>query len=118
MIEKLKSKYGGSFEFSPLGYDEVVEVAWGPYKDPVANDILNFIWNAKTYGLTPDKVEEKLRKGMWSRKQLAFGELAVRVFRDYEVELRRLGKIDFEDMINKAIDELMSIRTLVRRGIS
>jgi len=112
VIEKLQSKYGGSFEFSPLGYDEVVEVAWGPCRDPVANDVLNFIRNAKTYGLTPDKVEEKLRKGVWSRKQLAFGELAVRVFRDYEVELRRLGKIDFEDMINKAIDELRSDKGL------
>ncbi|MCL6579677.1 MAG: UvrD-helicase domain-containing protein, partial [Candidatus Bathyarchaeota archaeon] len=47
VIEKLQSKYGESFEFIPLSYGEVVEVAWGPYRDPVANDILNFIRNAK-----------------------------------------------------------------------
>jgi len=112
VIEKLQSKYGESFEFIPLSYGEVVEVAWGPYRDPVANDILNFIRNAKTYGLTPNKIMEKLRNGVWSRKQLAFGELAVAVYRDYEAELSRQGKIDFEDMINKAIDELRSDKSL------
>ena len=112
VIERLQSKYVENFEFSRLSYDEVVEVAWGPYRDPVANDVLNFIRNAKTYGLAPDRVEEKLHNGVWSRKQLAFGELAVRVFRDYEAELRRLGKIDFEDMINKAIDELRRDKSL------
>lgn len=106
VIEKLQLRWPGKFEFSPLSYDEVVEIAWAPYKDPTSDDVVNFIKNAKVYGLSPNRVQERLQNGKWSRKQLAFGRLALEVYRVYERQLRERGKIDFEDMINNAVDEL------------
>jgi len=105
VIEKLQTRNEGRFEFTALTYSELVEVAWGPYKDPV-DDIVNFITNAKTYGISPQKITEKIRNGKWSRKQVAFGNLAVKVYADYRDHLTRANKIDFEDMINEAIAEL------------
>jgi len=67
---------------------------------------VNFVKNAKVYDLSPDGIQERLRKGKWSRKQLTFGRLALEVYRVYEQQLRECGKIDFEDMINSAIREL------------
>ena len=112
VIEKLQLRHGGKFEFTPMTYDEVVEVAWGPCGDPVAEDIFHFIKNAKTYGYTPKGIEERLDSENWSRKQLAFGNLAVKVYYTYEEEKRRQNKIDFEDMINEAIQELRNDKDL------
>jgi len=107
VIKKLQTRYEGKFEFTPMTYDEVVEVAWRPYKDRTTNDIFIFITNAKTYGITPEKALKRLG-GKWSRKQLAFGDLAAKVYCAYEEELRKQKKIDFEDMINEAINKLQN----------
>jgi DNA helicase-4 len=106
VIKKLESRFPGKFEFSPLRHNEIVELAWAPFKDPTPDDILNFIKNAKVYGLSPEKVEERLRNEKWSRKQLAFAQLALPAYRAYSNQLRERGKIDFEDMINEAVDKL------------
>ena len=112
VIEKLKAQNEGTtFELTPLSYDELVEVAWGPYKDPV-DEIVNFITNAKTYGISPERIHEKLRDGKWSKKQVAFGNLAVKIFADYRDYLVETKKIDFEDMINEAVTELEKDRNL------
>ena len=105
VTQKLQTRHNTSFDFTLKAYDEIVEIAWGPYKNP-ANEIVSFVTIAKTYGLTPSRINEKLRTMRWTRKQLAFGHLAVEVYYAYEDELREHGKIDFEDMINKAINEL------------
>ncbi len=75
-------------------------------EDRVAEDIFNFIKNAKTYDLKPERILQKLDSGKWSRKQRTFGKLAVKVYRSYQEKLKELEKIDFEDMINIAVDEL------------
>jgi DNA helicase-4 len=106
VLEKLQSRWAGKFEFSPLSHDEIVEMAWAPYEDPMPHDILNFIKNAKVYGLSPEKVGERLRSEKWSRKQMVFARLALSVFRAYEQQLQERGEIDFEDMINEAVDKL------------
>lgn len=106
VIEKLQTRFAGEFEFSPLSYDEVVEIAWAPYKDPTPDDVVNFIKNAKVYGLSPDRIQDRLQSGKWSRKQSTFGRIALEVYRVYERQLRERGEIDFEDMINSAIHEL------------
>jgi len=111
VVEKLHSRNEGKFEFTPLTYSELVEVAWGPYKDPV-DEIANFVTNAKTYGISPEKITEKLRSGKWSRKQVAFGNLAMKIYTDYRDHLTKAKKIDFEDMINEAIAELDNDRNL------
>jgi DNA helicase-4 len=112
VIEKLKAQNRGTtLEFTPLTYDELVEVAWGPYKDPV-DEIANFITNAKTYGISPERINEKLRDGKWSKKQVAFGNLAVRIFADYRDHMVKTEKIDFEDMINEAVVALENDQNL------
>jgi len=103
--EKLHIKHKSDFEFTLMTYDEIVEIAWQSYRTPV-DDIVNFITTAKTYGLTPLRIAQKLHKDKWTRKQAAFGNLALPVFSDYEEVLRQHEKIDFEDMINNAILEL------------
>lgn len=107
VTEKLANTHSNKIEFTPLSYEELVEVAWGPYKDP-ADDIVNFVTIAKTYGLSSKRIEEKLNKSMWSKKQFAFGKLALKIFEEYENTLVENQKIDFEDMINEAISELES----------
>lgn len=111
VIEKLKERTEGTLEFTLKTYDEIVEIAWGPYKNPI-EDIVNFLTTAKTYGLSPGRILDKLRNTTWTRKQLAFGYLAVQVYFDYERELRKNKKIDFEDMINNAINELDNDKNL------
>ena len=112
VIEKLKTESDGNFEFTLKSYDDIVEIAWQSYRTPV-DDIVNFITSAKTYGLTPTRIAEKLRKNKWTRKQLAFGNLALPVYYAYEEALYEYEKIDFEDMINRALDELNNTPSLL-----
>lgn len=112
VIGMLKAQNAGiEFEFVPLAYDELVELAWGPYKDPV-DEIVNFITNAKTYGISPEKICKKLQDGRWTKKQQAFGNLAANIYADYGDYLIETKKIDFEDMINEAVTELEKDRNL------
>jgi DNA helicase-4 len=101
----LQAKYDQDFKFTLKSYEEVLDLAWQSYRTP-EDDITSFITIAKTYGLTPEGVERKLRKGHWSSKQEAFGYLTIPIFIDYEDVLEESRKIDFEDMINKAIAKL------------
>jgi DNA helicase-4 len=101
----LEERYKSKFEFAPKTYEEILEITWASQRTPV-EDIQNFITTAKTYGLTPDNIAIKLNSGKWTRKQLAFGSLALRVFWAYETQLRETRKIDFEDMINEATEAL------------
>lgn len=103
--EKIQNVVRKQLLFSSLTYGEVLELVWQSQKTPI-EDIENFITIAKTYGLDPNDIAEKLNNGKWSTKQLAFGRLALNVFRAYEAQLDSLGKIDFEDMINEATAEL------------
>jgi len=112
ILGKLQEKNNCNFEFTLKTYEEIVKLVWESCRTPV-EDIVNFITSAKTYGLPPTRVAEKLRDDKWTRKQLAFGNLAVPVYHDYEEALMEHGKIDFEDMINKAIDELNSNPSLL-----
>jgi DNA helicase-4 len=112
VVDKLRAQNKGvTFEFLPLTYDELVELAWGPYKDPV-DEIVNFITNAKTYGISTEKIRNKLQDGRWTKKQQAFGNLAAKIYSDYRDYLIETKKIDFEDMINEAVSVLEKDRNL------
>ncbi len=101
----LQAREGGTFEFTPRTYEEILEVVWGSQKTPI-EDIVNFITTAKTYNLTPDAIGQRLESNNWTDKQIGFGKLALQVFRTYQANLQQSGRIDFEDMINKAIEAL------------
>ncbi len=76
------------------------------------DDLINFITSAKTYGLSPINVKGRLEKRKWSAKQIAFGNLVLPIFTEYEELLHLEDKIDFEDMINKATAELENNQNL------
>lgn len=111
VIEKLRTRNDDRFEFSIKTYEEIIETAWQSYRTP-ADDIVNFVTTAKTYGLQPRRIAEKLRDTRWTRKQIAFGNLVLPVYSAYEEVLHEHEKIDFEDMINKAIDKLNNDQSL------
>ena len=90
------------FLFEPATYEEIVKLVWESQKTPI-DDIENFITTAKTYNFSPEVIRSKLEGAQWSCKQRAFGNLALNVFEAYQTQLHKLGKIDFEDMINEAI---------------
>jgi len=105
IVRALKTRGDGEFEFTLRTYNEIVAVAWQSYRTPI-DDIVSFITTAKTYGLTPQQVEEKLEQEKWTPKQVSFGNLVLPVFSTYGEVLQEHKKIDFEDMINQAIEEL------------
>jgi DNA helicase-4 len=111
IIIKLEEAHHRDFHFDTMTYPELIKVVsesdrdWIS-EDRVSTDIFNFVKNAKTYNLTPERISGKLDSGRYSRKQRAFGKLAVEVYKDYQEKLEELQKIDFEDMINEAIGEL------------
>ncbi len=102
---KLEQSLKKSLPLIPLSYEEILELVWQSQKTPI-EDIQNFITTAKTYGFCPDYIAERLKESKWSSKQRTFGYMALYVFRAYEVQLKKLEKIDFEDMINEGIKAL------------
>jgi DNA helicase IV len=101
------------FLFTPLKYEEILQLVWEAQKTPI-DDIQNFITIAKTYDFNPENIAKKLEDSRWSAKQGAFGRLALNVFQAYQTQLHRLGKIDFEDMINEATIALDNNSNLCR----
>ncbi len=116
LIKEIRRKYPDQdFVFTKMGYSEIVERVWKNCKESMERnpkDIANFITKAKTNGLTPEKIVERLEKEKWTPKQKVFAELALVIYREYEKELKRTDKIDFSDMINHAIDELKTNKSL------
>jgi DNA helicase-4 len=96
LMEKLKTIKDEECLFTPRSYDEIIEDAWGVYKDPIPQNIINFINIAKTYGLKPKDVGDILSSGDWSLKQRAFGKLALSIYRIYQ---------DFLDSSHRRIEE-------------
>jgi DNA helicase-4 len=110
LIKEIRRKYSDKdFVLTEMGYSEIVERVWKNCKESMERnprDIANFITKAKTNGLTPEKILERLEKENWSPKQKAFADLALVIYKDYEKDLRLTNEIDFSDMINQAILEL------------
>jgi len=110
LLKTLKEKNpGGEFEITPIERKELIEKVWEMSKikkGTITDYILNFIKNAKTYGFTPKKIEERLRNEKWSQMQKNFGRVACRIYQDYEEFLKSESKIDFQDMINLCIKSL------------
>ncbi len=92
-----------------IPYYELVEKVWDECKSHIKalpSNISSFIRNAKTYRLTPESIRKRLEHEKWSPKQIAFCHVAIRIYEDYERTLHSEGAIDFEDMINLAVDTL------------
>ncbi|PVX25455.1 MAG: hypothetical protein CW691_04545 [Candidatus Bathyarchaeum sp.] len=105
VTDTLNNRYQMEFKFTLKSYDEIVELAWDSYRTPV-EELATFITTAKTYGLSPERIQKRMKESKWSQKQIAFGKLVLPIFEQYEEILQSNEKIDFEDMINLAITEL------------
>jgi DNA helicase-4 len=74
-----------------------------PRRDILNELMLSFVSKAKTNGLSVENVAERLRQRSWNRKQRVFASLMIRVWQEYESLLKESDMIDFNDMINYAL---------------
>jgi len=108
-LEALKKKHPEEqFEFVPLSYRELVESVWesAQFVKHFPINISNFIVIAKTYNLSPLDIEKRLIENRWTPKQIAFANIAVKIYHIYQNALQKDNSIDFSDMINLAVDVL------------
>lgn len=105
LIEKIQTKSNEEIVFSPKDYKEIITMIWKT-GFTLIEDMANFITIAKIYDLTPENIKQRLREEHWSSKQRTFANLVLPIYIEYEKTLSEYDKIDFEDMINKAIEEL------------
>lgn len=113
VITALEGRYVGQrISFSDIPYEELVQKVYYELKahiQDLPSQIANFITIAKTYDLDSNRIRQRLddKKGKWSKKQIAFADIALRIYEKYTESLRASGEIDFADMINLAIVELV-----------
>jgi DNA helicase-4 len=103
--EKLKKLFP-KIEFTPLTYRELVEKTF-QFKDKrneVVNLVGNFIKISKCNFFTVPDITERIKTKKYSKKQKLFGELALEVYRRYQDYLNQENRIDFNDMINLAVE--------------
>jgi DNA helicase-4 len=82
--------------------DRIQNLMSGTY--PLDELTLSFINKAKTDGLSPTDIQTRLRQRNWNRRQRAFATMTVRVWQEYESRLEENGVLDFNDMINLALE--------------
>jgi DNA helicase IV len=97
------------FSIESISYEKLVERVWEECREFIKSLSLNisrFIVIAKTYSLEPDDIEKRLKSESWSKKQEAFAEIAIPIYKIYQEELKKGNFIDYSDMINLAVKEL------------
>ena len=110
IIEALQAKYKNkNFRLSDMTHREIIEsLHYWDIQEIIIKTISDFIKNAKVRGLEPEAVEAILAQDRWSAEQKAFGRLALDVYEGYSKKLIETGRNDFEDLINKACEELQN----------
>ena len=68
--------------------------------------MVSFINKAKTNGLNTADISSKLSSSPWSHEQEAFALMMIKVWQQYESLLKTNEMIDFNDMINLALEEV------------
>ncbi len=118
LVEALKQKQPESdFKFEPISYKELVQRVWEECHksvDMLAKNISDYIIIAKTYYLKPEQIKVRLSNQKWSQKQIAFAQLALPIYEEYEKALRADNSIDFADMINLAVKYLNEDKDLFK----
>lgn len=70
----------------------------------IIDNIIDFIDLAKKNNIKPDKIKKLLKRN--NKRQYYFGLCAQRLYDKFQLHLRENKKIDFNDMIYKAVDTL------------
>ncbi len=109
LIPKLKEKLKqtiSNIEFTPLTYDELVEktFAFKDKRNEIVKLVGNFIKISKSNFFTVQDINERIKSKKYSKKQRLFGELALEVYKRYQDYLNKENRIDFNDMINLAVE--------------
>ena len=93
-------------KFTPLTYEELVKKTndFRGHKNEISKLITSFIKTAKCNFYTITDIEKKVSTKNYSKKQLIFGKLAIAVFKKYQKYLQTEERIDFNDMINTAVE--------------
>ena len=109
LIPKLKEKLKEtipSITFTPLTYNELIEkiFAFKEKRSEVVNLVGNFVKISKCNFFTVHDISERIKSKKYSKKQRFFGELAVELYKRYQEYLKKENRIDFNDMINIAVE--------------
>jgi DNA helicase-4 len=105
------------YSIEEVPYEELVENLWEECKASIKvmpMNIARFITIAKTYGFNTKNISQRLNEHSWTKKQIAFTNIALEIFLNYESNLEKEKKIDFSDMINLAVKELNTNTELYR----
>ena len=93
-------------KFIPKSYEELIETT-EDFKEKtveIAGLMTSYIKIAKSKFLYPNDIEKRAKSKIYSKKQRIFGQIALEVYTRYQDFLLKEGKIDFNDMINKAVE--------------
>jgi DNA helicase IV len=110
LIEHLKQslqRVCPTLQFHPLSYTDLVHKVYEREFDrarEIKKLMATLITQAKSHFLTPQQLEHRLRTFEGKQKTRHFGEMALLVYQEYEQYLKENQWIDFNDMINQAID--------------
>ncbi|MBA7684440.1 ATP-dependent DNA helicase Rep [subsurface metagenome] len=93
-------------KFIPKSYEELVETTedFREKTDEIAGLMASFIKIAKCNLLYPKDIAKRVKSKKFSRKQRIFGQIALEIYNRYQDFLTAEGKIDFNDMINTAVE--------------
>lgn len=96
-----------SLQFQPLSYTDLVHQVYKQEFDrrrEIKKLIATLITHAKSHGLSAQQLEQRLRAFSGKQKTRHFAEMALMVYQEYEHVLKQNQWMDFNDMINQAID--------------
>ena len=116
-LETLRKKYPNKrFVFTPLTYDELIQKSWksSQFVEKLPLNIARFIQTAKTNNLYPEDMKKRISNGGWSSEQISFVKIANTIYEAYQRKLDDESKIDFSDMINKAVQFLKEEKKLYK----
>lgn len=105
------------FEFTPIGYHDLVIKVYKDCKEYVKKiplNISNFIKIAKVNDFSPNDIKKRLDDESLLPIQKAFGRIAVIIYEKYKNELANREEIDYEDMINDAVKILKENKEFYR----
>jgi DNA helicase-4 len=105
-LERNLKKANEEIVFQPLSYHELVEMVY-EFKEnvyEVTKLISSFIKIAKSNFLGIEDIVSRVNSRKYSKKQRLFGKIALDVYERYQKYLYDEQKIDFNDMINYAIE--------------
>ncbi len=95
-----------SITFKQRPYQELVKKTYSfkEKQDSIINLLRRFIKVAKSNMLFINDIKKRVDNHKYTKSQRQFGKIALEIYQLYESELKARNRIDFNDMINKAVE--------------